>query len=212
MSSSGDQKIAGRSCEGSAGKLQPPAFADPVAKRMAVDAGRGKCDIVPAIRLVAAQPLPGQIGSCQLIDMIVVRGGAPPGCIWSHRSPNPPLNEAELRFRDRRLTGSQRMGNRCCPVGITLSVTRLDPMPLQGRSVIIRPIFEVTLGTYRQHAYGWTYQEQNFFPIDRLDTSDLCRDVSIHSQDCSILASQFLRRHFHDLIRPIYGCVTPDSC
>jgi len=126
--------------------------------------------------------------------------------------PQSALIRAGEGFRDRRPPGSPRMGNRCCRFGITLSVTRLDPMPLQGRSVIIRPIFEVTLGTYRQHAYGWTYQEQNFFPIDRLDTSDLCRDVSIHSQDCSILASQFLRRHFHDLIRPIYGCVTPDSC
>jgi len=73
---------------GSAGKSQPPVLTDFIGYHLGIGIGSAERFEIIIVIIIATQPFPSEIGCGEIIDMIVLRGHAPLGCIWRHRVPS----------------------------------------------------------------------------------------------------------------------------
>lgn len=83
VSCCGNQKIgaSGGAMRGSTGKSQPPLISDFFRQHLPIGVGAAERLEIMVVIAVAAQPLPGEVGCGDIVDMIVVRRQVPLG--WS---------------------------------------------------------------------------------------------------------------------------------
>lgn len=86
--------------------------ADFLDQRLWIGIGVGERSEIMVVIFVATQPFPSEIGRGEIIDMIVVRGHAPLGCVWRHRVPPPRFIDlrGDRDFPEKLRTGSPDEG------------------------------------------------------------------------------------------------------
>ena len=81
VSSAGIQMMQalGGGSSGSTGKSQPPSLPDLFSQRVGICLSVTQFLEILAISIIAAEPLPGEIGGAQIVDMLIGRRRAPAG-------------------------------------------------------------------------------------------------------------------------------------
>ena len=76
VSSAGIQMMQalGGGSSGSTGKSQPPSLPDLFGQRVGICLSVTQFLEILAISIIAAEPLPGEIGGAQIVDMLIGRG------------------------------------------------------------------------------------------------------------------------------------------
>ena len=115
VSNCGSQKIgaSGGGVRGSTGKSQPPLIADFLRQQLGINVSAAERLEIMIVIVVAAQPLPGEVGCGEIVEVIVMRRYAPLGCVWRHCVPPPRFIELqrERDFPERLIAGSLYGGN-----------------------------------------------------------------------------------------------------